>query len=94
MTAWQIEWSEALIDGSDALQFLTSNIERYQTDIILALCASVLLVLVLVLIALVRGRRNRKRVDELRDSVRKLIHDDEARYTREVLGRTKSKDPS
>jgi hypothetical protein len=94
MTARQIEWSEALIDALDALQFVRSTIERYQTDIILALCASVLLVLVLVLIALVRGRRNRKRVDELRDSVRKLINDEEARYTREVLGRTKTRDPS
>jgi hypothetical protein len=72
---------------------MRSTIERYQTDVILALCAAVLLVLVLVLIALVRGRRNRKRVDELRASVRKLINDEEARYTREVLGRTKSKDP-
>jgi hypothetical protein len=94
MTARQIEWSEALIDALDALQFVRSTIERYQTDIILALCASVLLVLVLVLIALVRGRRNRKRVDELRDSVRKLINDEEARYTREVLGRTKTRDLS
>jgi len=83
-----------LIDALDALQFVRSTIERYQTDIILALCASVLLVLVLVLIALVRGRRNRKRVDELRDSVRKLINDEEARYTREVLGRTKTRDLS
>ena len=83
-----------MIDGSDALQFLRSAAERYQTDVILALCVSALLILVLVLIALVRGRRLRKRVDELSNSVRKLINDEEARYTREILGRTKPKDPS
>jgi predicted lysophospholipase L1 biosynthesis ABC-type transport system permease subunit len=94
MTQWQIERSEALVDGSDALQFVRSNIERYQTDIILALCAFALLIFVLVLIALVRGRRVRKRVDDLSGSVRKLINDEEARYTREILGRTRSKDPS
>ena len=80
--------------GSDALEFMRSHVESYQADIILALCAAVLLVFVLVLITLIRGRRLRKLVDELRKSVRRLNNDEEARYTREILGRTKSKDPS
>jgi signal transduction histidine kinase len=93
MAEREIERSEALTDGSDALQFVRDNIERYQTDVTVALCAAVLLILILVLIALARGRRLRKRVDELSGSVRKLINDEEARYTREILGRTKAKGP-
>ncbi len=92
MAQRQIERSETLMHGSDTLEFMRRYIESYPADMILALCAAVLLIFVLVLIMLVRGRRLKKRVDQLTNSVRRLINDEEARYTREILGRTKGKD--
>jgi hypothetical protein len=80
--------------GSDALDFMRNYVERYQADIFLSLCAATPLLFILILITLIRGRRLRKRVDELRNSVNRLINDEEARYTREILGRTRAKDPS
>jgi hypothetical protein len=78
--------------GSDAVEFMRSQVEGRQVDFILALTAAVVLIFILMLIAVIRGRRLRKGVGELRESVRKLIRDEEARYTREILGRTKVKD--
>jgi hypothetical protein len=82
-----------LIYGSNALEFLRSNIEIYRADVILALCAAVLLIFVLVWIALSRSRRLGKRIDDLTYSVSGLLNQEGARYTREILGRTKDKGP-
>ena len=76
---------------SDAIEFMRSHIENYQANIIVGLCFAVPLIFVLVLIALSRGRRLRKRVDELTRSVRRLINEQEARYTREFLNSRKTK---
>ena len=61
--------------------------------IVSAPTADGLLTFVLVLIALSRGSRLRKGLDALTDSVRGLINEQEARYTRELLGRAKDKGP-
>jgi hypothetical protein len=89
----QIERSEALLYGSDAIEFMLRDIESRHAEIILVLCFIVPLIFVLVLIALNRVRTLRKRVDELTHSVRGLINEQEACYTRELLGRTKDKGP-
>jgi hypothetical protein len=80
-----------MIYGSNVLEFLRSHVEIYQTDVILALCAAVLLIFVLVWIALSRGRRLGKKIDDLTYSVNGLLNQEGARYTREILGRTKDK---
>ena len=59
----QIERSEALLYGSDAIEFMLRDIENRHAEFILVLCFIVPLNFVLVLIALSRGRRLRKRVD-------------------------------
>ena len=89
----QIERSEALLYGSDAIEFMLRDIESRYAEIILVLCFIVPLNFVLVLIALRRGRKLRRRVDELAHSVWELINEQEAGYTRELLGRTKDKGP-
>ena len=77
----------------DAIEFMLRDIESRHAEIILVLCFIAPLIFVLVLIALSRGRRLRKRVDELTHSVRELINEQEPRYTRVLLGRAKDKDP-
>lgn len=78
---------------SDAVEFMRRYIEGREAEIILALCFAELLSFVLVLIALSRDRRLRKRLDALTNSVMGLVNEQEARYTRELLGRAKDKGP-
>ena len=78
--------------GSAAVEFMRTYIESRQAEVILALCFVVPLTFVLVLVALSHNRRLRKRLDELTNSVRGLINEQEARYTKELLGRAKDKD--
>lgn len=66
---------------------------RRLVEIILGMTFVELLTFVLVLIALSRCSRLRKRLDALTDSARGLIDEQEARYTRELLGRAKDKGP-
>jgi Sel1 repeat len=75
----------------DAIEFMLRNTESRHAEIILVLCFIAPLIFVLVLIALSRGRRLRKRVDELTHSVRGLINEQEPRYTRVLLGRATSR---
>ena len=75
----------------DAIEFMLRDIESRHAEIILVLCFIAPLNFVLVLIALSRGRRLRKRVDELTHSVRELINEQEPRYTRVLLGRAASR---
>ena len=77
---------------SEALEFVRGYIEGYQADIILALCAAELLIFIMILILIRRGRRLKKRVDELTNSVTRLLNDEAARYTRSILGREKDND--
>ncbi len=79
--------------NSDIVEFVWRYVESRQAEIILALCFVELLTFVLVLIALSRDRQLRKRMDGLTNSVRGLINEQEARYTREILGRAKDKGP-
>jgi hypothetical protein len=89
----QTEWSRTLVYYSEALEFMRGYIEGYQADIILALCAAELLIFIIILISIMRGRRLRKRVDELTYSVTRLLNEEAARYTRSILGRAKDNDP-
>jgi len=81
------------MDYSKVIEFLRGFIDSYHADIILALSAVELLIFIMILISIRRGRRLKKRVDELTYSVTRILNDEAARYTRSILGRAKDNDP-
>ena len=78
---------------SQTSEFVRGYIESHHADIILALSAAELLIFIMILISIRRGRRLKKRVDELTYSVTRILNDEAARYTRSILGRAKDNDP-
>ena len=78
---------------SEVLEFMRGHIEGSEANIILGLSAAELLIFFMILMSIRRGRRLRKRVDELTYSVTRLLNDEAARYTRSILGREKDNDP-
>jgi hypothetical protein len=77
--------------SSGIIEIALKEIESYQANFIFALCLVVPLIFFLVLLAFCRSRRIAKRVDELTLAVKGLINEQEARYTRDLLGRRKDK---
>jgi hypothetical protein len=80
--------------GSMVVDSMLRHIESYQAQSILALFLIVLVIFVMTVIAFRVSRRLRNRVDELTRTVNGLTNQQEARYTRELIGRAKDKDPA
>jgi uncharacterized protein YoxC len=78
--------------GSMVVDSMLRHIESYQAQSILALFLIVLVIFVMTVIAFRVSRRLRNRVDELTRTVNGLTNQQEARYTRELIGRAKDKD--
>jgi hypothetical protein len=66
------------------LDSFRSYVEANQPDVILVLCAALLLVFLLAWGALRRGRRLRRELDELKQSTQRLFANEEARLLREL----------
>lgn len=80
--------------GSGVIESMLGYIQSYQAQFILALSFVVLVIFVIDVTTFICERRLRRRVDELARIVQGLVNDREARYTRELLGRSKNKDSS
>lgn len=73
------------------LKQILDHIMNYQAEVLLGLSVAMTILLLFLIIVLVRVRRLRERSDELAKSVKSLLNDQEARYTRELLKATKDK---
>jgi hypothetical protein len=72
-------------------EFLWSQLEHYQLQVILALCVATFLAHILILVAFSRGKRLRNRVDKLQLSIQRLSNIEDMRLLKEIRGQQKDK---